>query len=80
MTFQNKGVFGSLTSVEEISRALIFPFDNDLMSMEMELAFKVSILMVFFESSIDQLVNVYAFSRNIMWNQTLHVYIKFQKL
>lgn len=41
--FQNKGVFGSLTSIEQISRCLIFPFDNDLMSMEMPSAFKVCI-------------------------------------
>ncbi|KAK7604487.1 hypothetical protein V9T40_005673 [Parthenolecanium corni] len=37
---KNKGVFGSLTSVEQISHCLIFPFDNDLMSMEIESAFK----------------------------------------
>lgn len=39
---QNKGVFGSFTSVEQIPGCLLFPFDNDLMSMELETVFRVS--------------------------------------
>lgn len=38
---QNKGVFGNLTFIEELS-CDIFPFDNDLLSMELQNAFKVS--------------------------------------
>uniref|UniRef100_A0A1B6E3U9 Vacuolar protein sorting-associated protein 33A n=1 Tax=Clastoptera arizonana TaxID=38151 RepID=A0A1B6E3U9_9HEMI len=36
---QNVGVFGSLTTVEELTCEL-FPFDNDLVSMELENSFK----------------------------------------
>lgn len=79
-TFQNKGVFGSLTSVEQISHCLIFPFDNDLMSMEIESAFKVSLSTVFLNSNIDQFVIWPSSSRNFTWNQTLHAYFKFLKL
>lgn len=37
---QNRGVFGNFTLLEELP-CDIFPFDNDLMSMELDMAFKV---------------------------------------
>lgn len=37
---QNKGVFGNLTFIEELPSD-IYPFDNDLMSMELGNGFKV---------------------------------------
>lgn len=36
---KNRGVFGNFTLIEELS-CDIFPFDNDLMSMELDMAFK----------------------------------------
>jgi len=39
-SLQNRGVFGSFTLIEEFACDL-FPFDNDLMSMELDSAFKV---------------------------------------
>lgn len=40
----NKGVFGNC-SIEEFNCEL-FPFDNDLLSMENEYAFKVNLFLV----------------------------------
>lgn len=39
--FQESGVYGTLHYIEEFNLSMI-PFDSDLMSMEMEGAFKVS--------------------------------------
>ena len=40
LSLQNRGVFGNFTLIEEFACDL-FPFDSDLMSMELESAFKV---------------------------------------
>ncbi|XP_065201520.1 vacuolar protein sorting-associated protein 33A [Planococcus citri] len=37
---KNKGVYGSFATVQQISGCILFPFDNDLVSMELESAFR----------------------------------------
>lgn len=44
---QNKGVYGSLTIIDQIQACILFPFDNDLMSMELDKAFMVKIIKFF---------------------------------
>jgi len=53
--FQELGVLGSFTKVDEFSLEMI-PFDSDLLSMEMEYSFRVCYFSVFIASCI--LINV----------------------